>query len=264
MVQEVFIDKNSSIDMEKDPKKDFHVEACELCGYKIKYRDYMNRPSEKNYHLLSAHFKSKLEQELGQEISKSLPNCPIENCLSSNFSKSSELIRHIGGATHVEKHGHLLKKWFQEEIESKNESKRVVQNDENSENVEETSDINISAGSNNKKSEMKSYWGKCELCEYEYPPIKSKPERQKNSHLALHHFKSKLELTLENMLAEKQNQEEESIGCPFENCSAFSPMTLSSRKFRRSELLIHIGEKHGLNTKWLNEELQSKSNSANR
>ena len=126
----------------KDPK-DFHFyEACELCGYKIKYLNYMNRTSEKNYHLLSAHFKSKLEKELGQEIAKSLPNCPIENCelsTTGKFSRSSQLLRHIGGATHVEKLG-LLAKWFHEEIESKNE-KREEKHDDEIENVEEISDV---------------------------------------------------------------------------------------------------------------------------
>ena len=102
----------TEIKIEEVNPKEFY-EACELCGDEIKYKTG-KRKRQMDYHLHHVHFKSKHEQEHGQEIDKSFPHCPIKNCPSSSIKFiRSKLLYHLS-TTH-----RFMDYWLKEELKSR-------------------------------------------------------------------------------------------------------------------------------------------------
>ena len=80
--------------------------VCEMCNYTYKSKD-------RSIHWLNIHFRQKFNEEIGEKINKSFPNCPFDYCHFKNAHSITDVKKHIFCT-----HG-LQKKYFYEAMKNR-------------------------------------------------------------------------------------------------------------------------------------------------
>ena len=196
-VEEEIMKKEQKLNSASTPETSI-IKSCELCDYKFVSKRHITR--DRFRHLQSYHFKQKIEEELGDIINQSLPNCPHKGCGYKNSSKNA-LTYHS-----VSKHG-FLNMYVEEEkmkIQQKsNFDKMTIKSPVKSINSKKSKDSSDGLDMSITTSWLKGNYvtkKSCELCGFKFVSTTGNRSRERFLHLQNNHFKEKIKEELDDAI----------------------------------------------------------------